>query len=261
MKKIGYLGLVLFCGIALSACSSTDTSKLEEKLDKITKNVDSLHSKVDELSENGIASSTSESSEEETEESTKESKETKDSSKTKESSETKESKSEEKSTASADKVKGTVIEDDYVKLTVTDVKFIGNILSSVNDSEVMAVIYYTVENLSDDKLKPSGSVPYYFDVLEEDDISEDSLYSSDYVEYYKEFEDLYANTRLSIKSGAKIDGIMSYQISSKEKSVNINIYSESGLNSSDRSIIASQTYTAEEIAKDVKKNDSIEPNF
>lgn len=148
MKKIGCLGLVLVCGIVLSGCSSTDTSKLEEKLDKITKNVDGLHEKVDELSENGLAANSSESSsEEETDESTKEkeTKETKDSSKTKESSETKDSKSKEKTSDDTNGVKNVAVKDDSLTMTITDVTFVEQ-APEFTEAEGLVVVTYLVEN-------------------------------------------------------------------------------------------------------------------
>ncbi|MBP1047737.1 hypothetical protein I6N96_15720 [Enterococcus sp. BWM-S5] len=49
MKKITGLGLVLLCGLVLTGCGSTDTSKLESKINKLEKNIASLTEKIDEL--------------------------------------------------------------------------------------------------------------------------------------------------------------------------------------------------------------------
>lgn len=49
MKKITGLGVVLLFGLILTGCGSTDTSKLESKIDKLEKNISSLNDKISEL--------------------------------------------------------------------------------------------------------------------------------------------------------------------------------------------------------------------
>lgn len=49
MKKGYFLGIVLLCGITLAGCGNANNSKLEEKLDKLEKNITSLNDKVNEL--------------------------------------------------------------------------------------------------------------------------------------------------------------------------------------------------------------------
>ncbi|WP_086349152.1 hypothetical protein [Candidatus Enterococcus clewellii] len=49
MKKITGLGVILLCGLFLTGCGSTDTSKLEGKIDKLEKNISSLSKKIEKL--------------------------------------------------------------------------------------------------------------------------------------------------------------------------------------------------------------------
>ncbi|WP_086349153.1 hypothetical protein [Candidatus Enterococcus clewellii] len=262
MKKIGCLGLVLVCGIVLSGCSSTDTSKLEEKLDKITKNVDGLHEKVDELSENGLAANSSESSsEEETDKSTKEkeTKETKDSSKTKESSETKDSKSKEKTSDDTNGVKNVAVKDDSLTMTITDVTFVEQ-APEFTEAEGLVVVTYLVENTGTESIDSYWDLQKYIYVAEDDENSEKSLNGGGVLDRYEAFAELYKKSHSKIKVGGKAEGAFEYYITDKSKDIVVKIGTEEYFNLYGEDSAASEVFSNETIKKDFKKNAKIVPN-
>ena len=250
-------GVFLLCGLVLVGCSSTDTTKLEERIDIISNEVKDLTSQIDDL-ESIIADKDSGKSTSKSKDSSEDSSE--DSSDDTEESTTESTKKEKTADSSGDLIKATA-EDDSLKVTVTDVKFLGNTISSKEDSEILAVIYYTVENVGSEKVTPSDKVPYFLEVTEEDDVSEDTLYQDYVLDYYPDLKDLYDNGRLSIKPGAKVEAAVEYAISSKDKDVNITLKATGEFTMDDVDVVASKTYTSDEIAKDIKANEKIKPEF
>lgn len=260
MKKIGYLGAVLVCGLILTGCSSADTSKLEKQIDKISKSVDTLHERVDELSETGVdISATKNSSESKKETSTSdEKKDTKDSKETKASTDTKDSK--EKSAKKEDLfAKNAVAKSDTVKLQVTKVDFIESVPESQTESKGLVVVYYTIENTGSENIQPSMVAPKYIIVSEEDDISDTRLTDSLLgLSYYKAFKELDDNSQLSIKPSAKIDAAVGYYIKNEDKNIKVEIGSYE-FTPNEKDSVATKTFTTKEIAKAFKSNSKIKP--
>lgn len=257
MKKIGCLGLVLVCGLVLSGCSSNaDTSKLEEKLDKITKNVDTLHEKVDGLSENGLVAGDSDSSEKETEESTKESKESK---KTEASSETKESKAKSEPAGDGKGVKNVAVKAESLTITITDVDFLGN-MSEYSDAEGLVVIKYSIENTGSESYDATYVYTHVY-VAEDDDDSESSLETSYEIDEYDEYADLYKKSSSKVKAGGKLEGVLAYEITDLSKNVVIKVGADDYFAYSGEDADASEVFTSEAIKKDIKSNEKIVPNY
>ncbi|WP_321382854.1 DUF5067 domain-containing protein [uncultured Enterococcus sp.] len=256
MKKMGCLGLLLVCGIVLSGCSNGDTTKLEKQIDKISKSVDTLHERVDELSETGVdISATKSSSDSKTESSkTDDKKETKDSKEeTKESSESSKKKTEPKKG-----IKDYTMENEKVKVTVTDVDFIEN-LSSNLDKDGLVIIYYTLENISSEKIATNLTILDYLYVTEEDENTENQLSWGNELYRYKEFKEDYNKSTTDVKPGGKVESATSYYIIDNSKDIRIQVGADERFGMYGENAEAEETFTAKEIAKAFKTNSKIEP--
>ena len=124
---------------------------------------------------------------------------------------------------------GKELTTDKLKLKVTNVSFLDNIPSSqkeIYDSEGLAVIYYTIENIGTEPFESNMTVINHLIVSEEDDISDDTLSPSFNLFEYEKFKKIDKDSRLNIKQGAQIKGAIDYSFSSKDKNINIKLVKE-----------------------------------
>ncbi|MHC5218039.1 DUF5067 domain-containing protein [Enterococcus sp. LJL128] len=219
--------------------TSKDSSKEFETLN------DAVLTPYDKKSDDSSSEKAADSS---TEESTKE--------KTKQTTET--SVSSEAENAPADSVAKATIEDDTVKLTITKVDFFQNMPSYTKDKGLV-VVYYTIENTGTENFEPLMKVLDYLYVTEEDDVSKDSLAFGGHLFSYKLFDKLDANSRLNIKPGAKIDGVVDFAITGDDKDITVSVGDELLFSVSGENSIASETFTAADVAKAFKKNANTKP--
>ncbi|MDH6364874.1 outer membrane murein-binding lipoprotein Lpp [Enterococcus sp. PF1-24] len=257
MKKRFILSGALVCLLALSACgsSATEDSATTAKIDKLAKKVDALEETVDSLveaqeeSEKTVTKpSTKKDDDEKTVASSEEEKKTTD----------KKTETKKEEPKASGELLNTTFENDEISFTITAVDFLGNI-GKYDDAAGHVVLSYTLVNNSDEKMEAWNEVGDYIDATEEDDLSEDDLYTSYRLSYYEPFKDRYENSQLNIKPGGTIDGAIAFEIKDLSKNLNIMVRKEA-YNNSDKNILVKKTYTPEEIAQEFEKTKDILPD-
>ncbi|HAP3795488.1 TPA: DUF5067 domain-containing protein [Enterococcus faecalis] len=156
------------------------------------------------------------------------------------------------------KINDMNLQNDKLKLSITEVDFLGN-LSSSRKSEGLVVLYFTMENKGTDKIDPLLTVSDYLEITEEDNVSDDELSPSFDLFNYKEFEQLDKQSRLNIKTGSKIDGAVDYPISDVSKTINIKLIKDRFESAKDDNLVGSKSISPAEIEKSINKNSNILP--